>query len=200
MKFHYYTLCIIFLVGCKDQPNGNNLVSVDLPDVAIQKSVETEPVSQRRETIDLEQFDKNRKTDTYVQIKKSIDSVRLRLRASDSSIKLRSKVFHESLLNRIIPCWNGTKWSFEGHTSVPKTGHIACGYFVSTTLKDIGLNLNRYKLAQQNPLNEAKSLAMGSSVRRIAGDSTEESIELIKRQLKDGIHLLVLTKVMWALC
>ncbi len=51
-----------------------------------------------------------------------------------------------------------------GHTAVPKEGEIACGYFVSTTLLHMGVPLNRYKIAQQNPLNEAKTYAAGDSV------------------------------------
>jgi hypothetical protein len=43
----------------------------------------------------------------------------------------------------------GTEWDFNGISNVPGKGMIACGYFVSTTLKHIGFNLNRYKLAQQ---------------------------------------------------
>ena len=43
----------------------------------------------------------------------------------------------------------GTVWDFNGISNVPGKGEIACGYFVSTTLKHCGFNLNRYKLAQQ---------------------------------------------------
>lgn len=70
------------------------------------------------------------------------------------------EIFTKQLLNRIIPHWYGTPWDFEGHTSIPNKGEIACGYFVSTTLRDMGLNLNRYKLAQKAPIYEAKSIAI----------------------------------------
>jgi len=71
-----------------------------------------------------------------------------------------SNVFADLLLNEIIPYWYGTTWSFEGYTAKPNNGQTGCSYFVSTTLKHTGLNVNRYKLAQQNPHNEAKSLAI----------------------------------------
>ncbi|MCB9260833.1 MAG: hypothetical protein H6607_00440 [Flavobacteriales bacterium] len=71
-----------------------------------------------------------------------------------------SFIFKDFLINQIIPYWYGTEWDFNGFTETPKQGKIACGYFVSTTLKHVGLNLNRYKLAQQNPENEAKMLAI----------------------------------------
>ena len=71
--------------------------------------------------------------------------------------------FEHFLLNQIIPHWYGTEWDFNGYTSVPNQGMIACGYFVSTTLEHLGLVLNRYHLAQQAGLYEAKSLAIDTS-------------------------------------
>jgi hypothetical protein len=98
---------------------------------------------------------------TYKGIKASIRANKQKVGADMDSV---SKVFQESLLNRIIPQWAGTTWSFEGHTSVPQQGEIACGYFVSTTLRDVGINLNRYTLAQQLPINEAKSLKINTDI------------------------------------
>lgn len=70
------------------------------------------------------------------------------------------KDLEDYLINMIIPFWYGTPWDFNGYTAVPNEGVIACGYFVSTTLVHAGLDLNRYHLAQQAGLNEAKSLAL----------------------------------------
>ncbi len=71
------------------------------------------------------------------------------------------QAFTNTLLDDIIPYWYGTDWSFEGHTTVPRSGQIACGYFVSTTLLDAGLRLNRFRLAQQAPEVEATMLSFG---------------------------------------
>lgn len=83
-----------------------------------------------------------------------------------------SFIFSDLLLNNVIPNWYGTPWDFEGYTSVPNQGKIACGYFVSTTLNHMGLNLNRYHLARQGPLNEAKSLAIDTNL--VLSFSSEE--------------------------
>lgn len=93
-----------------------------------------------------------------------------------------------TLLNRIIPYWQGTTWSFEGHTNTPQQGNIACGYFISTTLKYVGINVNRYKLAQQSPINEAKSLAKSTMVMEINENTVEESIWAINQMLTEGIY------------
>ena len=127
---------------------------------------------------------------TYGSVKALIGEVRGDLNTKELSIDSLSTLFKVSLVNRILPYWEGTEWSFEGHTSIPKTGKIACGYFVSTTLNHLGLNLNRYRLAQQSPINEAKSLALDLKVIEIAENSKEENIAEIRKTLKDGIHFI----------
>lgn len=87
--------------------------------------------------------------------------------AKQQIINEAKNILTEQLVNTIIPFWYGTKWSFDGYTSTPTEGEIACGYFVSTTLKDMGFNLNRYKLAQQRPDLEAKSIQLSDSIEMI---------------------------------
>ncbi len=77
----------------------------------------------------------------------------------------------------------------EGHTATPQQGMIACGYFVSTTLQHMGLNLNRYKFAQRAPINEAKTLCENDSLRTIS-DSLANVISAIKQQYADGIYFI----------
>ncbi|MDH6310786.1 hypothetical protein M2451_003598 [Dysgonomonas sp. PFB1-18] len=45
--------------------------------------------------------------------------------------------------------WYNTPWTFHGHSQTPREGSIACGYFVTTTLRDMGFNIPRIKWAQQ---------------------------------------------------
>ena len=72
---------------------------------------------------------------------------------AEKNTKSTHKIISENylfttLVHQIFPHWEGTKWDFNGISNEPKNGEIACGYFVSTTLKHIGFNLNRYKTAQ----------------------------------------------------
>lgn len=62
------------------------------------------------------------------------------------------------LVDKVYPTWYGTVWDFNGITETPGGGMIACGYFVSTTLKHTGVNVNRYKLAQKYSHAIVKSL------------------------------------------
>lgn len=95
--------------------------------------------------------------------------------------------FEQCLINEIIPYWYGTTWSFDGHTYKPGQGEIACGYFVSTTLQHVGVNVNRYQLAQQTPENEAKSLAIEGEVIEVSGANSAENMAQIKSKIADGI-------------
>ena len=49
---------------------------------------------------------------------------------------------------QLTPYWLGTPWDFNGTTQQPGRGQIACGYFITTLLRDAGVPLNRVKLAQ----------------------------------------------------
>ena len=48
----------------------------------------------------------------------------------------------------IITNWIGTKWDFNGVSEEQKKFTIACGYFVTTVLRDAGFQIARSKLAQ----------------------------------------------------
>ena len=77
-----------------------------------------------------------------------------------------ARVFlHAALVNNVFPFWYDTAWDFNGTSNEPQRGQIACGYFVSTTLKHTGCNLNRYKVAQQYSHSIVKTLC--SDVKRI---------------------------------
>jgi hypothetical protein len=64
---------------------------------------------------------------------------------SDDSIKNYLLYQFET---QIYPPWIGTPWDYNGYSNTPRQSTIACGYFVSTTLKHMGFNWNRYELAK----------------------------------------------------
>lgn len=136
MRILFFIITSLLILSCQAQ----------------EKSVETsnENVEQERDT----SIHLNSST-SYNQVKLQAEQLRKQ--------EARGTAFEELLLNQIIPHWYGTEWDFNGYTDVPNQGVIACGYFVSTTLKHMGINLNRYHLAQQAGLNEAKSIAIVDS-------------------------------------
>lgn len=118
----------------------------------------------------------------------SYNSIKARIKR-DRVTSHSSEDFENYLLNQIIPFWYGTEWDFNGYTAIPNQGVIACGYFVSTTLQHVGINIDRYKLAQQAGLNEAKSLALGEGNYFITyGIDSLQSIMV--RDYEDGLYFV----------
>jgi len=129
-------------------------------------------------------------TDAKIQMYSMKKELGAQFRAGAVSLDSVKEVFTENLLNTIIPYWYGTTWSFEGHTAIPNKGEIACGYLISTTLKDMGLMLNRYKLAQKGPLDEALTIGCGSVVTTLVTKNTEDALESIDLLVKEGIYFI----------
>ena len=134
----------------------------------------------------------------YTNLKSVISTNRLAIREQYLSLtdSVEKQKFVDSigfyitkvLLNDIFPHWYGTEWDFNGTTEIPGEGYVACGYFVSTTLRDIGLNMNRYKLAQQTGLNGAKTLQMGEEIRKFYSSNTDDIPGKLVEELKPGLY------------
>lgn len=133
-------------------------------------------------------------TVSYADTKADIGQLRVRLGESlkhgDVSFDSIKAEFTNHLVDKIIPHWYGTPWSFGGHTAVPNQGKIACGYFISTTLRDMGIKLNRYKLAQQSPIDEAKIISCGSAIYNVEQESPEKALEEIDSLTQEGLHFI----------
>jgi hypothetical protein len=91
------------------------------------------------------------------------------------------------LTNEIFPSWYGTNWDYNGVTEKPKEGAIACGYFVTTTLSHLGLNIPRVKWAQA--ASETMIIAATPEITRFS----EKKIEDIEKWLleqDDAIYMV----------
>lgn len=127
---------------------------------------------------------------SYSVLKREIISTRDKIKEKPTSDDSLSSVFTSLLTHQLLPRWHGTPWSFEGHTALPGEGEIACGYFVSTTLRDMGFNLNRYKFAQQLPIYEAKTLSLGEPLIEVSNPNPNERIKQLRLLLQDGIYFI----------
>lgn len=101
-----------------------------------------------------------------------------------------SRYLYSKLINDIVPHWYGTPWDFNGHTDIPNQGEIACGYFVSTTLKHLGFIVNRYKMAQQAGLNEALTLQPREQLKIYSNLSFKVLKEKLNATYKNGIYFV----------
>ena len=107
------------------------------------------------------------------------------------------KLLTDQIVYELIPFWYRTRWSFEGHTEVPRNGTVACGYFVSTVLRDAGFKINRFKLAQGSPSTEAYSISVMDSVKLLEGLPYSKVLEYFLTR-DDGLYFAGLT-TMWVL-
>jgi hypothetical protein len=83
---------------------------------------------------------------TYDDFLKTVNTERANLKSKPLA---DSKEYFFQLINHKIPAyWSGTPWDFNGVTRKPGEGKIACGYFITNTLTDLGFTIERVKLAQ----------------------------------------------------
>lgn len=121
----------------------------------------------------------------YLSVKSKSATLKGQLKTLPDSIQ--KEKFEAYILNEIIPFWYKTPWDFNGYTDVPGKGVIACGYFVSTVLKHAGLNINRYTMAQQNPKNEARTIA-GNDSMYIYTCNASELQQIFNEQHPEGLY------------
>jgi hypothetical protein len=77
----------------------------------------------------------------------------------------------------VMPFWFGTTWEFYGTTEIPGEGTIACGYFVSTVLRDAGFLVDRVLLAQQPAEHIIKTLVPPADVARFRNRPVQEVVQ-----------------------
>jgi len=148
-------LILVFVVGCKD------ILEVKVINILSENFNQTQELS----AIELEKHQKN-----YSRLKKEISKKRVNLkRRTDineaEKIELAETYISKILIDSVFEYWAGTKWDFNGHTTTPRKGEIACGYYITTPLRDVGVKLNRIKLAQQTASKIIKKLCKPSSIK-----------------------------------
>jgi hypothetical protein len=103
-------------------------------------------------------------------------------------VKARTLLF-TTLSDSIFVCWYGTNWDFNGITTSPRQGNIACGYFVTTTLLQGGFLINRVFLAQQASSVLIKAFCPDDKIKTITNHKKEKVLDYLKTK-PDGIFIL----------
>lgn len=110
--------------------------------------------------------------------------------AARSAVRKEAARYLESaLVDAVLPRWDGTPWSFSGTSATPRTGSIACGYFVSTTLEEAGLRVERRRLAQQPAEDIIETLAPPEAIARFS-DVPVEKFEAAVAARGDGLYVV----------
>lgn len=125
----------------------------------------------------------------YAPLLDSVNTVKKRLARENANKELLGAKFVEIISTRIFPYWYGTKWGFYGTTEIPNEGEIACGYFVTTTLRDMGVPIKRIKLAQCASEEMIRALIKPNYIHHFSGsgiNAFESSLE----KLGNGIYIV----------
>jgi hypothetical protein len=95
----------------------------------------------------------------YTEFKKDVNTNKSLL-INHPAKEIRNYLF--KLIDKdIYDYWAGTPWDYYGTTQQPKTGNIACGYFVTNTLTDLGFKIDRVGLAEGRSGDMIKKLCAG---------------------------------------
>jgi len=126
----------------------------------------------------------------YNIMKQSISRLRLQLKENRYlTPALLEQRFTQVVIDSIIPYWYGTAWDFNGTTQSPGTGAIACGYFVSTVLRDAGLPVNREKMGQMDSEEMMHILAEKKDI-RLFYEKPLAQVLVYLRQQGQGLYLI----------
>lgn len=93
----------------------------------------------------------------------------------------------KNIVERSFDFWSGTKWDFYGKTRVPKSGKIACGYFVTTVLYDMGLNIPRVKWAQS--ASEVFIMKLSNTIARYSNKPIADVLTYINTK-PEGLYII----------
>jgi len=179
-KIILYTLLLIFCQSCQDGQNYDKNTERSRPEIEENES-DISKFSEEKEAqtnFDIETHLKN-----YENLKSSIANQKRTIKnrtdiSQDEKIELAKEYMSETLVDSIFPYWLGTEWDFNGYTETPRQGVVACGYFVSTTLRDLGIKLNRFKIAQKGASDIIKALCDEESI--VTLSHLDKVIELMK--------------------
>ncbi len=109
------------------------------------------------------------------------------LQQKDSVIEAARDFLLKIALNELFPYWYGTHWDFNGTTRVPGEGYIACGYFVTNTLTDLGFIIPRVKWAQS--ASEVYIKKLSGTVKRFSNVPVSTIREYLT-QTGSGLYLV----------
>ena len=119
----------------------------------------------------------------------SINDTRHRLKKNHAGKKALKAAFLKGITQKVFPYWYGTKWDFNGTTEMPQEGSIACGYFVTTTLRDMGVPINRVKMAQCASEEMIRALTSKEHIHHLSGMSLTEFEQKIMGY-GDGLYII----------
>jgi hypothetical protein len=132
---------------------------------------------------------------SYERLKKSVHDKRKLLYKENFNLKDQKNLsvvqdyWINTLLNGFYPKWENTPWDYNGTTEHPKVGNIACGYFVTTLLRDMGVKIQRVKLAVCASSQMMQALVPGQRLINLSSLSYTDFNERVT-SLGKGVYII----------
>jgi hypothetical protein len=109
--------------------------------------------------------------------------------ASDETLRSARKFLYRTLTDTLFQYWYDTDWDYYGTSEKPRQGNIACGYFVTTTLRHAGFKIDRVRLAQQAASVIINTICNPNSV-KIFTNGNLSGFSKHVRSLDDGLYII----------
>ncbi len=106
-----------------------------------------------------------------------------------AAVEKDARIMLELIMPEMMRCWRGTGYDFNGVAERPGQGKIACGYFVSTLIRDAGFKVNRYKLAQQPSSNILRTFTDSENCELRVGEKYDTYADWLE-SMEPGIYLM----------
>lgn len=162
-KLLLFFIPVLIFISCKEQVKDNKTIDGQVS----QKPADTRPAIPYTTFTAVSKKELNR-----LKQEKNIDSIQ--------------KFIYRAIAVDMPLYWKGTKWDFNGTTRTAGEEAIACGYFITTILEDIGLKLNRVHLAQEpssvlirSTCNKIKTYSGFEELKSYLDSSEDESVFIV---------------------
>jgi hypothetical protein len=98
------------------------------------------------------------------------------------------RCFTDLIFQSYFEIWNGTPWAFYGTTRTPQKGTIACGYFVTTILEDMGVPIKRVEMAKTYSEKMIKTLVQTENIKKYTPFNLVNFVKDLSKK-SDGVYL-----------
>ena len=109
--------------------------------------------------------------------------------AEKAAVEHDARLLLELVMPEMMRCWLGTKYDFNGTAEKPGEGTVACGYYVSTVIRDAGFRVNRYKLAQQPSENIMRTFLPSNACLLKVGQDFGSYADWVE-EMEPGIYVI----------
>lgn len=105
------------------------------------------------------------------------------------AVERDAKVILELMMPEMMECWVGTPYDFNGTAEKPGSDRVACGYYVSTVIRDAGFRVDRYKLAQQPSENIMRTFLPADGCVLKVGEDFDSYADWVEGR-GEGVYLI----------